>query len=169
MLSPATSYPGTRPPAGQGGFTMIEVLVALLVLSIGMLGLAALQITALKFNQGAYQRTQAVYQVYDMIDRIRANSVGKTGGLYEDIALGMLPATPPDCAATSCTPAEMADYDIYQWNTSNALLLTGGGGAVCRGSFDAAGACVPAGNVYHVLVVWTEGAERMQVDVEVEL
>jgi len=55
------------------GFTLIEALVALLVLSIGLLGVAALQLTSLKYNQGASQRSQATMLASDIIDRMRAN------------------------------------------------------------------------------------------------
>ncbi|HLE93281.1 MAG TPA: type IV pilus modification protein PilV, partial [Sulfuricaulis sp.] len=56
------------------GFSLIEVLVALLVLSIGLLGLAALQTTSLQYNTGSYFRTQATFLAYDIIDRMRANT-----------------------------------------------------------------------------------------------
>ena len=55
------------------GFSIIEVLVALLVLAIGLLGLAALQAQGLRFNHDAYVRTQATHLAYDIIDRMRSN------------------------------------------------------------------------------------------------
>lgn len=78
-----------RPPspsADQRGATLIEVLVAMLVLSIGLLGLAGMQMTALKSNQSAYYRSQATVLAYDIIDRMRANRADALNGVY-DIAL----------------------------------------------------------------------------------
>ncbi|HMA98346.1 MAG TPA: type IV pilus modification protein PilV [Wenzhouxiangella sp.] len=60
-------------PRSQRGMSLIEVLVALLVLSIGLLGLAALQSFTLQANQGAYHRTQAVNTAYEVADFLRAN------------------------------------------------------------------------------------------------
>ena len=60
------------------GFTLIEVLIAIIVLSIGLLGLAGLQLTSLRNSNSAYTRSQAVILSYDIVDRIRANRVGFT-------------------------------------------------------------------------------------------
>jgi len=57
----------------QSGFTLLEVLVAILVLSIGLLGLAGLMASSIRNNHSAYQRTQATWLAYDMIDRMRVN------------------------------------------------------------------------------------------------
>ena len=57
-----------------GGFTLIEVLVALVVLAVGLLGLAALQVMSLKYNQTAYNRNQATVIANDLADRMRANA-----------------------------------------------------------------------------------------------
>lgn len=64
------------------GLTLVEILVALLVLSIGLLGLAALQTTSLRFNTSAYYRTQATALAYDLSDRMRANRQAALDGLY---------------------------------------------------------------------------------------
>ena len=55
------------------GFTLVEALIALLVLSIGLLGVAALQLIALQNNNNAMFRSQATYLAYDIADRMRAN------------------------------------------------------------------------------------------------
>lgn len=67
------SISSTQHRTQNKGFTLIEVMVALLVLSIGLLGLAALQATSLKTNHGAYTRGQAIFLAYDIMDRMRAN------------------------------------------------------------------------------------------------
>lgn len=60
----------------QKGFTLLEVLVAMLVLSIGLLGLAGLMASSLRNNHSAYYRTQATWLAYDVIDRMRVNGAG---------------------------------------------------------------------------------------------
>ena len=66
----------------QSGFSLIEVMVAVLVLSIGILGLAALQATALRNNQSALERSQGVVNTYSMVDAMRANVDSARAGEY---------------------------------------------------------------------------------------
>ena len=68
--------------ANQHGFTMVEVLVTLVILAVGLLGLAGLQATSLRNTESAYQRSQAAILAYDMLDRMRANSAGVANGRF---------------------------------------------------------------------------------------
>lgn len=68
--------------ASQTGFTLIEVLVAMLILSIGLLGMAGLQSLSFKMNQSAHLSSQATFLSYDMIDRMRANRKAALNGDY---------------------------------------------------------------------------------------
>ncbi len=160
----------------QRGFSLIEVMVALLVLAIGLLGLAGLQTLGLKFNTQSYQRTQAVLNAYDIIDRIRANSGGIGAAVYDSIALTVpAPGLPlnPDCGAVTCDNTQMADYDIAQWKNSLAELLTEGKGTVCRGvlAADFSNCAVdPVGNTsFQVGVQWFENDIPMRLAVEAQL
>lgn len=76
--------PPRRPPAAraQNGFSLLEILVAIIILSIGLLGLAGLQVSGMKANQGAYLRTQANALAYDIVERMRANLGAATAGAY---------------------------------------------------------------------------------------
>ena len=131
MQNLSTSAVTLRPR--QRGFSLIEVMVALFVLSIGLLGLAGLQTLGLKFNVQSYQRTQAVLNAYDIIDRMRANPVGVAATQYDKILLTETPDVPnPNCSVTDCNGAEMAAYDIDQWLASLGNLLTQGDGVVWR-------------------------------------
>ncbi len=123
---------------------MLEVLVAVVVLAIGLLGLAALQITGLRYLATANQSYLASLQVYDMADRMRANPIGVLNGDYNAIS-GI--GSDPGCVSTSCTPALMAGTDAYQWNTANAALLPGGAGTVANN-----------GNLFTITVTWNEPA-----------
>lgn len=134
----------------QRGFTLLEVLVAIVVLSIGLLGLAGLQAAGLRNNTSAYMRTIATQQVHDMADRMRANPLGVTGGNYD--LINTKPAD-PGCLATGCTPADMATYDAFQWNTMNENLLPRGKGTVTR----LTGLGVPAGvDRFIISVSWDD-------------
>jgi len=113
----------------QRGFTLLEVLIALLVFSIGLLGLAGLQVQGLKFNHDSYLRSQATLLGYDLLDRIRANST--TAATYE-VNDSAITTVPTNCAAsgTTCSTAQMVAFDLYQWKTGIANLLPNGKGKV---------------------------------------
>lgn len=152
----------------QGGFTLLEVLVALLVLSIGLLGLAALQTIGLKFNHQSYQRTQAVFQAYDIIDRIRANPAAKSAGAYNNVSLGAIPSA-ADCSS-ACGANDLATLDINIWNTANAAALSQGRGAICRGDFNSTlTSCTVNGNVFRVGLTWMEADVPLVMVVEAQL
>lgn len=68
----------------QQGATLIEVLIATVIISIGLLSVAALQTVALKSNQGSYFRSQATFLAYDLADRIRAAPDSALNGDYDD-------------------------------------------------------------------------------------
>lgn len=154
------------------GFTLLEVLIALLVLSIGLLGLAALQTLGLKFNHESYQRTQAVYQAYDMIDRIRANPTARGSGSYNNVSLGSTPSIGGINCTTGCNATQLATYDINAWNTANAAVLNQGRGAVCLGAFGAGNdltSCTAGGSVFRVGLSWIEADLPMVMVIEAQL
>lgn len=107
-------------PRAARGFTLIEALVALLVLSIGLLGVAALQLTSLQNNSAAAIRTQATYLAYDIADRMRANRKDALAGLYNfDFD------TKPDAGS-----AVQAHKDVGAWKNVLAVTLPGGAGEI---------------------------------------
>ncbi len=129
----------------QRGFTLLEILVAIVVLSIGLLGLAGLQAVSLNNNQVAYYRAIASQQAYDMADRMRANLAGVGAGNYNALTAG-LPVDNPDCFSAACSAEEIAISDHRQWNTMNARLLPAGDGSVAAA----------AGGAFVITVMWTE-------------
>jgi len=143
----------------QSGFTLLEVMVAIVVLSLGLLGLAGLQAASLRNNQTAYYRGIATQQAYDIADRLRANlaGVGSPNYSYNNLTLG-IPVGNPDCFAAACTPANMAISDHRQWNTANAALLPSGNGTVVCADGPAAAGCTAATGtwVFNITVMWSE-------------
>jgi len=143
----------------QSGFTLTEVLVAVLVLSIGLVGVAGLQAVSLQNNQSAFMRSQASALAYDLADRMRSNVPSALGGLYDPTAAGMASG----CSSTSgCTPQDMAENDLAEWNATIATYLPMGQGFVCidstpddgTGSGDAQ--CDGAGTLFAVKIWWDD-------------
>ncbi len=167
----------------QSGFSLMEVLVTVLVISIGLLGLAVLQAQALKNNSQAYVRTQAVLRGYDLAERMRANPKGFRQGAYATVAAGggagvggAAAASAPmedgtdggsggakDCATAQCNPVELARYDLDKWRDDNARVLPLGEGVTCVDStpYDgtpAAPACDGAGPADVLAIkIWWDG------------
>lgn len=117
----------------QGGMTLIEVLIAVVILAIGLLGLAGLQNTGLKSNYSAYYRTQASWLAYDMADRMRANRKAAASGSY-NFDFGSMDG---DCPATSSSVD--AAGDKAQWLHQLCTLLGGHGTGAVEVAADAAG------------------------------
>ena len=118
----------------QQGFSLIEVLVALVVLAIGLLGLASLQMMSIKFNSDSYLRTQATTLAYDMADRMRVNDIAARGGSYTSATKadadgkkaafdGCSGSTCSCYAGGNCNTANLALFDLGTWyqRVENAL------------------------------------------------
>jgi type IV pilus assembly protein PilV len=101
--------------AGARGFSLVEALVALVVLSIGMLGIAGLYVESLRSGTSALLRTQAVNLASDMADRIRANPTAGTAYEKTVDAVGAVTAACTAAGTGTCSVAEMAATDIAQW------------------------------------------------------
>jgi type IV pilus assembly protein PilV len=141
MSNRLTGLTGPLHRGCQGGFSIVEVLVALLVLAIGLLGLAALQAQGLRFNHDAYVRTQATHLAYDIVDRMRVNRTN----------LAAYTAGPPpmpfDCDPTVSTVA----MDLECWYDGLANALPGGSGFITSNA---------AANYYDVTVRWIDRTPR---------
>lgn len=111
----------------QSGFTLMEVLISIVVLSVGLLGIAGLQMQGTRHVHDAQLHTLAVIQAQDMADRMRANIAGTRDGEYNSRT--DTPGSSPDCSS-ECTPTQLADYDLFRWNTDNAAILPSGAGQI---------------------------------------
>lgn len=103
------------------GFTLIEVLIAVLILSIGLLSLALTQANSMRNTHSSYLRTQATFLADDILDSIRANRVKAEAGEY-DIAIGV-PAS-----GTGTTALD----DLSAWKGNLAAMLPRGDGSIAR-------------------------------------
>ena len=98
----------------QGGFTLVEILVTVVLISVGLLGIAALQVTTLRGNQEAYVRSQASVLSADILDRMRANADAARNNLYN-----------ADWNGTG-TAATRAGQDLADWQQTINNILPGG-------------------------------------------
>ena len=106
---------------GGAGFSLIEVLVAVLVVAVGVLGVAGLQLVTLRVSTGSVMRTQANQLAYNIIDRMRANPAANyTIGMGDDA-----PAIVRDCEALTCNPTQMVAFDTSGWLNDVAALPSG--------------------------------------------
>ncbi|MEZ5543366.1 MAG: type IV pilus modification protein PilV [Pseudomonadota bacterium] len=126
------------------GFTLFEVMIALAVLSIGLVGLAALQLGALRANASAAQHMLAVQTAVDMLERMRANPAGVAAGRYD---------TGPARLPPSGAAGDIARADLAAWRAGLARLPAGSG-AITRCGHDC-----PAAATYGVTVWWNAAGD----------
>lgn len=154
---------------GQRGYSIIEVLVAVLVMTLGILGITGLQSTSLAFNTQSLQRTKAAYLSYEILDRMRANP----DQLYS-VALDANPGT-QECFTTNCTPAQLMAFDLAEWKcalgkyttTETCVALANEPGALIHAmealpGGDGSVVCAVNGGVKSCTVVvrWQERADK---------
>jgi type IV pilus assembly protein PilV len=120
-----THKSGFSDGTAQHGFSMIEVLVTMLIISLALLGTMGLQAYALRVNQGGQFRSQAVFLVADLAERMEANSVAAVK-LNNDYIVATPSNTPvPSSVACSstCTSDQLATWDMSQWTSLVSLTL----------------------------------------------
>jgi len=128
-------------PCMPRGFTLVETMVALVVLSVGLLGVAKLVTGAVHANDSGYMRGQATQLAYEILDQMRANrpaatSYGGAGAFT-------------DCSTNPCTAAALAGLDMFNWNARVAATLPQGTGAV-------AAAAGLGGTIATIVVSWDD-------------
>ena len=121
----------------QSGFTLLEVLIAILVLSIGLLGLAGLMASSMKNSHSAYQRTQATWLAYDIIDRMRVN---------RDVAIASTNNYEIGIGTATSSSTGLAGTDVSDWKASVANALPAGEGSVE----------LKPGRVIEVIIQWND-------------
>jgi type IV pilus assembly protein PilV len=151
--------------AASAGFTLIEVLVALVILSVGLLGVCALILNAVKSNDSSYMQSQAALLANGMCDSMRANAQGAISGDYNTGGYISTYTTSSNCGGTTtssssggssggsgtCTAAQVAQTDLNNWVNRLPQLLPSGAGSVTVTS-----ATVDGGNLATVSVEWND-------------
>ena len=130
----------------QRGTTLVETLVALVVLSVGLLGIAALQMTSLRNNRGAHLRSQAQVLAYDIADRMRANRNVALANAYV-VALGVTPAG-----------GTLNALDLQEWKATLAQALPSGDGEITR-----------VGNMFRIRIRWTDSIGVQTFDTRTQI
>ncbi|MEK6592716.1 MAG: type IV pilus modification protein PilV [Pseudomonadota bacterium] len=163
QLSDLRTYPRPTGPSrgknGIAGFTMLEILISLVIVLLGVLGLAALIIRSNQAEMESYQRVQALMLAQDMADRINANR--KVITCYSNGATGMQLGTgysgTPACAAGNTQQNARAVADMTAWNsllTGSAEVLSGSNVGAMIGARGCVDQIDPATQTYIVSVAW---------------
>lgn len=141
-------------PRKLSGFTLVEVLIALIILSVGMLGIAGLYVTSMQAGRTSVFRHNAVTLAGDIADRIRANP--RAGAVYA------LAGANNNCVngGVDCTPGQMAANDIFLWDQQAAVTLPNGAINVV---FD--NGVIPP--TYQITVSWTEPGEILNYTITI--
>ncbi len=151
----------------ETGFTLLEVMIAVLILSLGLLGIAALQLSSKKSTHQAWQRSQAVLLADGLLERVRMNPAGAASyhtGLGASALGGATRASPArNCASQTCTAAQMAAWDLWEWErrldgvaVRDAANRNAGGLVDAHGCvvFTAVSASMPNTGQLRVIVTW---------------
>lgn len=136
-------------PTHQIGVTLVEILVTVVIIAIGLLGLAVMQNISVKASYDSYLRTQASFLAYDIFDRIRANP---SGGVYA-LDAGDTPTT-ANCfgAGANCDAATMRTFDLFYWHQNAEELLP-----------DATISLALNGNIYTANFTWDDRADNDEI------
>lgn len=141
-MKPRPTPSRARPPQ-QHGTSLIEVLVALVVLSVGLLGLAGLQLNALKLNQTAMQRSEATLFAYSILDQMRADAASARTGDYDMAFADWPPSSGP----------------LLSWSDAmDSGLGASATGQICRVAEDDDDECTNSlsDEVFRISVRWNE-------------
>ena len=140
---------------------MLEIMISIVILAFGLLGIAGLQAFALKNTQSASLRLTATTLANDMIDRVKSNWQGVENGAYHKPNSGDYGNT-SGCTApgSTCTAGQVAQNDLFEWQTRVGAALPGGVAIICRDSTPADGlsagapSCDNLGEVGYVVKIW---------------
>ena len=148
------TLPGDRQVSG---FSLLELLVTLVVLSIGLLGLGLMQTTGLGLTKTAYARTQAMMLASDMADRIRANEASAANYVGTS---STTKATPGCIAGTLCSGPLLAASDMSDWSNRLIVELPNGSGQIFDSTSPASGCggttSTVVGGFMRVVITWSE-------------
>ncbi|MBO3276759.1 type IV pilus modification protein PilV [Pseudomonas schmalbachii] len=130
----------------SGGFTLIEVLIALVILAVGLLGMATLMTSSMQSSQGAYRRSQASLLAYDIVERMRFNREQAVTTNDYVLTTTSGATTEPSCGTGGCTATQQAQLDMFQWRQALSAALPGAVASISRSNdFQ-----------YQIIIAWDE-------------
>lgn len=142
----------------QGGIGLIEVLIAMLIFALGILGMATMQVNAKRVSYDALQRSIATALTRDIVERMRSNPSATAlavFGAVNNLGGGTILAAPSACTQLSpCSPTQMATRDIWEWEQAldGASEVVGG---VNAGGLVSPKACITyAAGLVTVTIAW---------------
>jgi type IV pilus assembly protein PilV len=139
----------------ENGVGLIEILIAVVITSLGILAAARMQAEGIRFSQSAYYQSQAHFLANDMIDRMRSNIPGVLADAYSNMTTSGN-AVRENCRI--CTPSEIADLDLFEWSAS-LHPLTGAAGFIPALNAPATGQISRVGSTgqrYAIVMSWSE-------------
>jgi len=104
-----------KTPKQQHGFSLLEVLLTVVLLSIGFLVAAKMQIQGLRSSQSSQLHAMALLLSSEMMDKMRSNPAGVENGSYSNKTTSTATALP--CSTSGCTPTQLASRDLFEWST----------------------------------------------------
>ena len=154
---------------GNAGFTLLEVLIALVLITVGLLGIVGIDGVSLSNTSSARARGMAAMMAASMSNAMMANEAYWAAGLFTapgvinvnptgtgtftgDAALATAATTPADCVGSACSPLQMAGYDLSNWATMVSQLPSGQGQIVCTTQVGQSIACT-------ITVSWSENVQ----------
>ena len=113
----------------QTGFSLLEVMIAITILSVGVLGIASLQATSSVLTESSMHRSQAAALAIEIVERMRVNTTEAKAGNYN---ISVLPTPTTNCNGPSkdCSTAQMKDHDLRVWSQRVVALLPSGGATI---------------------------------------
>lgn len=135
------------------GFTLLEVMIAMVIFSIGLLGLAGIQGVSLKNNHSAYTRTVTMQLAYNMADVLRASTdeEGQVSSNFDAVTSTISNNAPTSCiqkngsGAPNCTESDLATFEIYHWQKRIEDTLPSGLGTITKND-----------EIYTITIMWDE-------------
>jgi len=160
-------------PKKQAGFSLVEVMVATVIISIGLIGLASTMNNSMRFDNQAFLGSQAIMLANNMAERLHSNRLAAEAGDYDDIEPSKSPIS---CSKShGCSPTDLAKFDIFEWQNQLSELLPEGTGRVCvDGDFQDGNDCdgdLENGDrrVYLVSVSWAGSDQAKPREIRIQV
>jgi len=131
----------------QRGFSMLEILVTLFLITMWLLASAGVQSSSLQYSKAAQFRTQAVYLATELSERMQANTAGAVAGGYA--ISGTVATAGTDCTTAACSSDDLAAFDIAEWSARVTAMLP-------NASVTVTPAAVANPITYTIVIAWSD-------------